>query len=656
MTASCSVSSGLSGVMKRAVDVRANGEHSGWDMPLSDDSDFCDSHSLKRRRLPGGTNAAASASENVRTGGPEQPVLGACLELQNEQDLGKALAETKSEQEGTQTHVENPAMVDYVIDVDADDVVELVSQKARPESTSKGSSTSKSLAAWPFRSAAGKKQTETCRAGKFTEHEAPRGACAYLALSSTEKPAEGLSAKDEGVSVGLDGSVGGQRGGSYKPAEMRKKASSMRWPVKWKEPEAKRGRGIKSEHATGEQSALASEHAICDVGPEGTDSTKRKYQHAPNKRVPGTTFTVDSFRADPGHCRNFFLSHFHSDHYGGLSRKFPWKIFCSSITARLVQLEFNLSDSQFVVLPLMKPVEIHDEGVSLATREAIKREQGHDAAKGIILRGATCIALDANHCPGSVMFLFLVWTTGKRILHCGDCRFERSIFELQEPLRLLSTNATDDTRLDVLYLDTTYSNKQYTFPPQRQVIDAVLRAARCEQFSGRDVAYFVGSYTIGKERVYLELAEALDARLVVSKRKQAVLKCLDLPLSDWERISNVVDTSASTRPHIFIVPMGQLNMNHFREFLARNASRFKYAVGFRPTGWTWRTKDSVKGGQLTLHRMQSKNCVLYEAPYSEHSSFDELVEFCRWLRPLRIIPTVGREGSAGQLFERLQQP
>lgn len=42
-------------------------------------------------------------------------------------------------------------------------------------------------------------------------------------------------------------------------------------------------------------------------------------------------------------------------------------------------------------------------------------------------------------------------------------------------------------------------------------------------------------------------------------------------------------------------------------------------------------------------RRQKGSLILYSVPYSEHSSFEELREFVRWLQPAKIVPTVGND-------------
>lgn len=66
------------------------------------------------------------------------------------------------------------------------------------------------------------------------------------------------------------------------------------------------------------------------------------------------------------------------------------------------------------------------------------------------------------------------------------------------------------------------------------------------------------------------------------------------------------------------------------------------AIGFVPTGWTHQTKTE----SFPVH--EKPPWKVHLIPYSEHSSFTELQEFVGFLRPRKIIPTVGVSGDRGE--------
>ena len=71
--------------------------------------------------------------------------------------------------------------------------------------------------------------------------------------------------------------------------------------------------------------------------------------------------------------------------------------------------------------------------------------------------GVKVILVDANHCPGAVQFLFEL-PNGEKYIHCGDMRFGPHL--LQNPNLKYFQDA------NAVFLDTTYCNPKYTFPPQ----------------------------------------------------------------------------------------------------------------------------------------------------------------------------------------------
>ena len=89
--------------------------------------------------------------------------------------------------------------------------------------------------------------------------------------------------------------------------------------------------------------------------------------------------------------------------------------------------------------------------------------------------------IGANHCPGSLMFLFEKYNTDedriehveKRILYTGDFRYDS-----ERPLTDLYSlhDRLDGTplRIDQLYLDATFCSEDYEFfPPRKEVEDKI---------------------------------------------------------------------------------------------------------------------------------------------------------------------------------------
>ncbi|GAA5841480.1 hypothetical protein JCM11251_007155 [Rhodosporidiobolus azoricus] len=199
------------------------------------------------------------------------------------------------------------------------------------------------------------------------------------------------------------------------------------------------------------------------------------------KWIDGMEITVDAFKYGKIEgCKAYFLSHAHADHYQNLSPSWcGGPIYASQTTINLVRLKLGVKEEYLFPLPLDKTVKVHGIDVTL---------------------------IDANHCPGSVLFLFegphtdpkSPWkkTPEKifRYLHCGDFRaspqhvlhpalsFPPKAPTSRKPSQSSSMKRSSSTSdplagrtlkpLAAIYLDTTYLNPTYCFPAQDLVVQA----------------------------------------------------------------------------------------------------------------------------------------------------------------------------------------
>uniref|UniRef100_A0A0E0DDJ7 DNA repair metallo-beta-lactamase domain-containing protein n=1 Tax=Oryza meridionalis TaxID=40149 RepID=A0A0E0DDJ7_9ORYZ len=261
----------------------------------------------------------------------------------------------------------------------------------------------------------------------------------------------------------------------------------------------------------------------------------------------GTPFTVDAFRygAVEG-CNAYFLSHFHHDHYGGLTKKWcHGPIYCTALTARLVKMCLSVNPEYICPLELDKEYVI--EGVSVTL-------------------------LEANHCPGAALIHFRLGD-GKKYLHTGDFRASKSM----QLYPLLQRG-----QINLLYLDTTYCNPKYKFPPKEDVIDFAVRTAKRYLQKEPKTLIVVGAYSIGKENVYLAISKALQVPIYTDASRRRILHAFG-----WSDLSKMICSDSQS--------------------------------------WTF---SEETGNQLDLIKPSSRGKItIYGVPYSEHSSFSELREF-----------------------------
>lgn len=395
--------------------------------------------------------------------------------------------------------------------------------------------------------------------------------------------------------------------------------------------------------------------------------------------VNGHKIVVDgfNFERDPA-ISQYFLSHFHSDHYMGLRKSWDHgTIYGSQITVDLMINKFNINRDLVRALPM-------DRETWISTNISV-------------------IPLDANHCPGATVFLFQEWDDRrnviKQILHTGDFR--------SNPQLISRLNSICSTALDQVYLDTTYLIPGFHFPSQDSVLSVTSRFA-CQvaekgirqffndsqqsifKFIARATAaktlynclFLVGTYTIGKEKLAIAIAQALNTKIYVSK-KSSRHKIISQYLSYFPEGLITHDVNQSC---VHLVPLSTLRSkesidNYFKDY----SKIYQDLVGFIPTGWTF-TNKYAKPPDLPTQDSRIRYCEqllqddknnsldlrfilkqykkhnkyqIFNVPYSEHSSFKDLAMFGTQVHAKEILATVnlhslGRIKDMHQWFKTWQ--
>lgn len=175
------------------------------------------------------------------------------------------------------------------------------------------------------------------------------------------------------------------------------------------------------------------------------------------------------------------------------------------------------------------------------------------------------------------MFFFKL-SSGECILHTGDFR---ACSEM-ESLPLFWNN----TNIDLLYLDTTYLNKNYNFCHQSESVDRAMHlvGAFIEKNPFKRILIVCGSYVIGKEKIWLALAEAFSLKVWTESSRSDAISCLG-----WDDLQ-VVLTDDPTKANLHVIPMGKIS---YPVSLNTNILFSKFIHFFYFRAW-WNTLVNLK--------------------------------------------------------------
>ncbi|XP_065842696.1 protein artemis-like isoform X2 [Oscarella lobularis] len=333
---------------------------------------------------------------------------------------------------------------------------------------------------------------------------------------------------------------------------------------------------------------------------------------------------VDSFTKE--NCyrygRAFFLSHCHKDHMDGLGARHIVHalengckgLFCSPVTASLLEADPDLAHLKHHIKPLAvnQPIIVD-----------VKFENAREA------EFLTVTLLSANHCPGSVMFLF----EGRHgaVLYSGDFRLTADDVRKMEHLHL--ANGTCKS-LRTMYLDTTFLHPNLACIPTRETSRRIAIDLIEQWKSENPAVHFVhmNCNSFGYEHVLLEVAEKFNTQIHVHPSTYASYTALpDItkylttdPRSTWIHACcwKLYKRQGVSIPCGILAP--PVNGKH-------QVLRLKLTT-------MWFTK--LPDGFPKDHKFYLPKFNIWRIVHSMHSSYNEICDVVGYLKPTSAYPTV----------------
>jgi hypothetical protein len=394
-----------------------------------------------------------------------------------------------------------------------------------------------------------------------------------------------------------------------------------------------------------------------------------------NGILPYTPIAVDNFKIVSG-VSIFFLTHFHADHYGGLSARFnAGPIYCSEVTRDLVLTKFKINPDIITGLDVGSTYSIPLAPVQESKTTNSDSDQLNQSIE-TTPKGASpspeCTVVNvtlfpSDHCPGSVMILFESYFG--RYLHTGDFRFNSALVPLYAPIVR--------NPVDRVFLDATFAAPFWYLPKRNEAIEQII--ALMEQ-QPSNCEFFFECTMLGCEEIYKRLYQRFKKKIHLDPEKYDEFLCEP----DLENILTAIGSETSVhmcRSGTFVLVSEEVESitrfnyerNELRKLTKEEREEEDSSVAARKLEMASLIKkcQSEKRPYLLIkpstqwfgqQQMDSstslnprpvKDCYgIWHVLYSIHSSHKEIMEFLKLIQPLHITPITECDRSVLKLLHQ----
>lgn len=320
---------------------------------------------------------------------------------------------------------------------------------------------------------------------------------------------------------------------------------------------------------------------------------------------------VDNFN---NHLKKaYFLSHCHEDHIKGLfSQEFVRYLEKSGAFIYMSEISAVIIDhwSCGKLKEYIKPLPLGTTTVVLPPDELDIIDERGETYMEVTL-------MPAGHCFGSVMFLFR--TNDVTVLYTGDFRVNRDDICKYKQLH----RHDEPIDIDVMYVDTTFQNKDYEdFPDRSESTDYAVEEIKKWFAEGNSENKYVGLHTsarLGYEFLFKELHRQLNMKIYIPHKDTWEL------YSKFTILQDFMTQDPSAKLHL-CYDRCEL-ANHEKCNLDTSGKTFLYAH-FSAMMW----KDCNLEEKMVDRRGNRLNVC-----YSTHCSRSELIAFVSYFSPKRVV-------------------